>query len=352
MLSRGGWTASAMPQRHTAGAMLLSPPTASRHVATTTTAPHGPATAAPSYRVAMSGSSGMIGTALTKALMVPSLANHHNPQVHALVRGEPERAGDIRFLPDDQYVDLDALEGCNAIVNLAGQGMGLRWTERGKHQLLHSRRAATELLANAILAMDERPEVVVSASGIGYYGYDLGDQIITESSPHGDGFLADLAEMWEESIAPVREAGVRVVTARIGVVMDPAGGALARMLPAFKMGGGGAVGSGDQYWSWISLKDTVAALMFALRTPTLDGPINVTSPNPVTNREFTTTLGKVLRRPTFVDVPEAVVKTVFGEMGDETLLASQRVMPKALLDAGFRFSLPEPEEALRHALGR
>ena len=303
------------------------------------------------YKVAITGSTGMIGTALTKALMVPRLENRHNPVVLRMVRGKAQQSHDVRFLPDDSFVDVPKLEACEAIVNLAGQPLGMRLTERSKYEVFHSRRKATEVLAAAIMAVEHPPRVVVSASGIGYYGNNCGDAELTEESPYGGGFLGELAEMWEDAIAPVKERGVRVVNARIGVVLDRAGGALPKMLPPFQLGVGGTMGSGRQYMSCLSLEDAVRAIMFAIRTPSIEGAVNITSPDPVTNATFTAELGRVLRRPTVFPMPEAAVKLLMGaELAQETALASQRVLPTKLMQAGFSFHHPTIGAILEHAL--
>ena len=297
------------------------------------------------WRIAVTGASGLIGSALVAAL---STDGH---QVSRLVRSRrsSEAAGAIFWDPATRLLDARHLEGFDAFVHLAGETIAERWTTAQKRKIRKSRVEGTRLLCEAVALLRRPPRVLVSASAIGIYG-DRGDNIVDETSPPGTDFLAETAREWEAMAEPARRAGVRVVNARFGIVLSPRGGALAKMLIPFKLGVGGRVGSGQQWMSWVSLHDAVRAVQFALSTAALAGPVNVVSPKPVTNAEFSMTLARVLRRPSFVVVPGFLVRTLFGEMGDVTLLSSQRVLPRRLQGAGFEFRLPELERALRFEL--
>ena len=283
----------------------------------------------PPLRVGITGSHGLIGSALTHFLTTGG---------HTVVRlGRSEQAG--------------AVDGLDAVVNLAGANVGQgRWTAARKQELRDSRIRTTETLVAAILRAARRPTVLVNGSAIGFYG-DRGETPVDESSSRGTGFLAEVAEAWEAATRPAEEAGVRVVKLRTGVVLSPDGGALARMLPIFRSGAGGRLGSGKQLFSWIALEDVIGAIHFALRTPSFQGPANLTAPEPVTNAGFTHVLGRVLQRPTVATVPAPVLRTLLGEMAQE-VLSGANVVPRALLDAGFRFRWPGLEEALRFCLGK
>ncbi|HVP60286.1 MAG TPA: TIGR01777 family oxidoreductase [Myxococcaceae bacterium] len=281
-------------------------------------------------RVGITGSHGLIGDALTHFLTAGG---------HTVVRlGRDEKAGEV--------------DGLDAVVNLAGANVGEgRWTEVRKREIRESRLRTTEAVVAGILRAARRPSVLINGSAMGYYG-DRGDTPIDESSSRGTGFLAEVVEGWEAATRPAEEAGVRVVKLRTGVVLTPDGGALARMLPIFKAGAGGTLGSGKQVLSWISLEDVIGAIHFALRTRSFHGAANLTAPEPVTNAGFTHVLGRVLHRPTVAAVPAVVIRTVFGEMGQESVLSGANVNPRALLDAGFRFRWPGLEETLRFCLGK
>lgn len=294
-------------------------------------------------RVAVSGASGLIGTALTRSLT----ADGH--EVVRLVRRAPRGPGEVRWDPAGGRVDTAGLAGCTAIVNLAGAGIGdHRWTAAYKRELRDSRVLGTSALAAAAASLDEPPRVFLNAGAIGYYG-DTGTRAVDETAPAGTGFLPALCVEWEEATAAVREAGIRTVIARNGLVVARQGGAWARLFPLFKAGLGGRLGNGRQYWSYISLHDEVAALRHLLATETLSGPVNLTAPEPLTNGEITAAMGRVLRRPTLLTAPAPALRVALGEMAGD-VLGSQRVRPARLLESGFAFTYPGIEETLRAAL--
>ncbi|MEV6780862.1 TIGR01777 family oxidoreductase [Streptomyces syringium] len=294
-------------------------------------------------RIAITGSTGLIGTALVRSLE----ADGH--QVVRLVRRPPQREGEVTWDPKGGRVDTGGLAGCEAVVHLAGAGIGdHRWTAAYKRELHDSRVLGTATLAEAVAALPTPPRVLISGSAVGIYG-DTGDRAVDESTPPGHGFLADLCQEWEAAAGPAVEAGVRTVFARTGLVVARGGGAWGRLFPLFELGLGGRLGSGRQYWSFIALRDHIAALRHLLDTPGLSGPVNLTAPAPVTNREVTAAMGRVLRRPTLFTVPTPALKLVLGEMSTD-VLASQRVLPRRLLDSGFDFAFPDIEGALRAAL--
>jgi uncharacterized protein len=297
-------------------------------------------------RVAITGASGLIGGNLAAFL---TTGGH---RVDPLVRGTPRpETTEIAWNPAGGTIDAAALEGVDAVVHLAGESVaGGRWTPERKAAIRESRARGTALLAAALARLARKPRVLVSASAIGWYG-DRGDETLTEESGPGHDFLADVCREWEAATDAARAAGIRVVNVRFGIVLAAGGGALARMLPPFRLGAGGVVGSGNQYMSWIGLDDVVGAIHHLLFTDGTTGPVNGTAPAPVTNAEFTRTLGHVLGRPTIVPLPAVAVRAVFGEMGDALLLASQRVLPTRLEAAGFRFEEPALESALRTELG-
>jgi len=291
-------------------------------------------------RVLLSGASGLIGSALARRLAASS-------EVVRLVRRDPlSAAKEIRWDPAAGRIEPKQLEGFDAVVHLAGENIGAgRWTAAKKARIRSSRVEGTSLLAKTLAGLNQPPKVLVSASAVGYYG-DRGEEKLDEGSGPGTGFLAEVCGAWEEGAMTAAEAGIRVVLARFGVVLSPEGGALARLLPLFRFGLGGRLGSGRQYMSWIALEDAVAAIAFVMENDSLRGSVNVSSPQPVTNREFTQTLGRVLRRPTLLHAPSIALRAVLGEMADEMLLASVRVYPRRLLEAGFSFSKPDLEAAL------
>jgi uncharacterized protein (TIGR01777 family) len=244
------------------------------------------------------------------------------------------------------------MEGVDAVVHLAGENIAARrWTAAHKAEIRRSRAEGTRILCESLAGLSRPPRVLVSASAVGFYG-DRGSELLTESSPRGAGFLADVAEDWEAATAIAERAGVRVVHLRFGVILSPAGGALRKMLFPFTMGVGGRVGSGDQFWSWVAIDDVVGAIAHAIRCDALRGPLNVVAPTPATSREFAATLARVLGRPALFPVPAGILRLLLGEMADPLLLSSARVQPARLLASGYRFRFPDLEAALRHLLGR
>jgi uncharacterized protein (TIGR01777 family) len=294
--------------------------------------------------ILLSGSSGLIGQAL-----IPVLTSGGH-RVVCLVRFKP-RGGEplVYWNPAGGEIDAPVLEGFDAVVHLAGEPITGRWNAAKKRSIRESRVKGTRLLCEALARLSSRPRVLVAASASGYYG-DRGDEVLREESEAGSSFLSQVCQEWEAATKPAAERGIRVVNLRIGFVLSRAGGGLAKMLPAFKMGVGGKIGSGKQYMSWIGIDDLVQIILFATTTEALNGPANAVAPNPVTNLEFTKTLGRVLGRPTIVPMPAFAVRLAFGEMGEELLLASTRIEPARLLSAGYRFRLPQLEGALRHLL--
>lgn len=267
-----------------------------------------------------------------------------------LVRSANVPTGAARWNPAGGDLDARALGTLDAVVHLAGENVaGGRWSAARKQRIANSRGPATRALCDALLRLPEPPRTLVCASAIGIYG-DRGDELLTETSARGEGFLADVAHGWENATNAARDAGVRVVNLRIGMVLDPAGGALGKMLLPFKLGLGGRLGSGRQWISWITRDDLVAAIVFALGCERLAGPALAVSPNPVSNREFTQQLGRALRRPTVLPAPAFVLRLLLGEMADALLLSGQRCAPTALLAAGFEFAQPELETALAQLL--
>ncbi|MEU9730051.1 TIGR01777 family oxidoreductase [Streptomyces sp. NPDC048002] len=294
-------------------------------------------------RIAVAGASGLIGGALARSLT----ADGH--EVVRLVRRAPRGPDEVRWDPEARSVDTAGLAGCDAVVNLAGAGVGSRrWTDAYKRRIRDSRVLGTAALAEAVAGLDEPPRVFVSGSAIGYYG-ETGDRVVDEDAPPGAGFLPELCVEWEGAADPARRAGVRTVCVRTGLVVSRDGGAWQRLFPLFKAGLGGRMGDGRQYWSYVSLHDEVAAIRHLLATEGLSGPFNVTAPEPLTNREITAAMGRVLRRPTPFPVPSAALKAVLGEMAGD-VLGSQRVVPRRLSESGFVFAHPDIEGALRAAL--
>ncbi|OKJ42414.1 TIGR01777 family oxidoreductase [Streptomyces sp. CB01580] len=294
-------------------------------------------------RIAVSGASGLIGAALVRSLR----ADGH--EVVRLVR-HPARAGDeVEWSPERRYVDVAGLVGCDAVVHLAGAGVGdHRWTPAYKREIRDSRVHGTTAVAEALASLDVPPKVLVSGSAIGYYG-DTGDRAVDESAPAGTGFLPSVCVEWEAATTAAQEAGVRTVHARTGLVVGRAGGAWGRLFPLFRAGLGGRLGDGRQYWSFIALHDEVAALRHILDTESLSGPVNLTGPDPVTNAEVTAAMGRVLRRPTLLTAPAPALRLVLGDFAED-VLASQRVLPGRLLDSGFAFAFPGIDAAIRAAL--
>lgn len=293
--------------------------------------------------VLITGSRGLIGSAL-----VSSLRQEGHEHIRLVRSPAPSTPDMISWAPDSgQGPNASQLEGLDAVIHLAGENVARRrWTPEQKARIRNSRVQGTALLAQSVAELDRPPAVFVSASAIGYYG-DRGDEILTESSPPGNGFLADIVRDWEAAVRPVEQAGIRAVQLRIGMVLSPDGGALARMLPLFKWGLGGVIGGGKQYISWISIHDTIRTIRHIMKTETLRGPVNIVAPTPVTNRAFTKSLGISLKRPTILPVPAMAIRFVMGEMADELVLGGCRVHPEKLLRSGFVFEDPELSMALK-----
>jgi hypothetical protein len=286
----------------------------------------------------------MIGTAVVAALRA------RGDTVLRLVRhAETQAPDEIWWDPAENRIDDVAVQGADVVLHFGGRPLDVRWTESTKQEIRSSRVRSTRLLADTLAKLDAKPATLLVASAVGYYG-DRDDEVLEESSARGHGFLADVVVAWEAAADPAREAGIRVINPRFGAVLSETGGALARMLPVFRLGAGGTLGDGSQWFSWVALDDAVRTVVWLLEQPELDGGVNVVSPEPVTNAELTDTLGRVLHRPTVTRAPEFALKLAYGEMAEEVLFASQRVMPRRLLDAGFTFSYPGLEGALRHVL--
>ena len=294
--------------------------------------------------VAIAGASGFLGTAFARHL---TKAGH---ELRRIGRAS-SRGVDFQWDLNAGRLDPAALDGADVVVNLVGENVAQRWTQEHKRAILTSRLRSTEILAKTMAAVRTPPRVFLSTSAIGIYG-SRGSDALDESSAPGRGFLADVVQQWENAATPARDAGVRLVYPRLGLVMHPDGGVLAKLLPLFNLGGGGKIGRGDQWMSWIGMHDLLRALVFLMETDAITGPVNVTAPNPATNAQFSHTLGEVLHRPALATVPEFAVKLMFGEMGEETLLSGQRVLPQRLLDSRFQFDYPELAAALRHELGK
>ena len=294
-------------------------------------------------KIAISGSNGLIGSALVSRL------KEEGHTIVVLTRNKKSKTG-VYWNPRRKILDATALEGCDAVVHLAGENIaGLRWTRGKKKRILLSRVKSSQLLASAITSLQKRPAVFISASAIGYYG-DCGSEIADESSPVGTGFLADVCRDWENAAAEISASGIRTVFLRFGLVLDAKGGALAKMLPAFRCGLGGRIGSGTQYVSWVTLADAVRAAIFCLNRAEVQGPINVVSPMPVTNERFTQSLAAELHKPALLPLPRSAVQLLFGEMGETLLLFSSRVLPRRLLSEGFTFEQENIEQALAAVL--
>ncbi|MDX2182945.1 MAG: TIGR01777 family oxidoreductase [Gemmatimonadaceae bacterium] len=300
-------------------------------------------------RVAISGATGLIGSALDAFL---TTGGH---RVHRIVRGAPDPTrpdADIRWDPARGTIDAHALEGVDAVIHLAGASVAERWSDAHRAEILTSRVRSTELLARTIAGLTRKPAVFISSSAVGIYG-NRGDESLDETSLAGAGYLADVGRAWESAAESARAAGVRVVHPRTGIVLAAAGGALAKLVPIYQIGGGGPIGQGRAYQPWMALDDWLGALLHVLRTPTVHGPVNFTGPAPVPQREFAKTLGAVLRRPAIAPVPPMALAAMFGrEMANEVLLSSQRAYPRALEASGFVFRHATLADALRFELGR
>ncbi|HEY6092347.1 MAG TPA: TIGR01777 family oxidoreductase [Gemmatimonadales bacterium] len=295
-------------------------------------------------KIVVSGSTGLVGSALQPVLV---RAGH---DVVPLVRRPPapgERA--IQWNPARGTIDRAGLEGADAVIHLAGENVFGRWTPAKKNRIRDSRVLGTQLVSDALAGLNRRPRTLLAASAVGYYG-DRGDEMLTEQSAPGEDFLAHVSREWEAATGAATRAGIRVVNLRFGIVLTATGGALAKMLPPFRLGLGGHIGSGNQYVSWIAMDDVLAAMVFALSTETLVGPVNMTSPNPVTNRELAKALGTVLGRPAIVAVPSFALRMAFGPEGAGMLQSGQRVLPERLRAAGFRYRHETIEATLRDEL--
>ena len=293
-------------------------------------------------RVAITGASGLIGSALVDHLRT------EGHEVFKLVRHAVQANDEITWDPAAGTIDLNALQGVEGIVHLAGAGVGdHRWSDEYKREILNSRVNGTNTIVQAMTQLDPKPRVLVSGSAIGWYG-DTADRAVDETAPAGTGFLADVVQAWEAATMPAQAAGIRVVRARTGLVVAKHGGAWARMFPLFKMGIGGKLGNGKQYWSWISLRDEVAALTFCLTNESIQGAVNLTGPTPQTNADVTKAMGKVMGRPTLFPAPAAALKIALGEFSTE-VLGSSRVLPDVLTNAGFIWQDPTIDDAIRTA---
>lgn len=294
-------------------------------------------------RIAIAGASGFIGSALEKHLegmghAVIRIGRHESPKHH-----------NIKWDPDNGVLDPTELAGVRIVINLAGEYTGKRWTPERKKRIVDSRVRSTDLISRTIASLDPKPRVLVNMSAIGYYGH-RGDEEVDEESPGGSGFLAELVRAWEAAADPAREAGIRVVHPRMAPVLHPQGGMLHELLPYVRIGGGAVIGNGQQWVSWISRTDAIRALAWAALHESLSGPLLVSTPCPVRNEEFMRTLATVVHRPTLIKVPEFAVRMVFGEMGEETVLSGQKVMPRQLLESGFEFEHPTLAEAISYEL--
>jgi uncharacterized protein (TIGR01777 family) len=293
-------------------------------------------------RVLVTGGSGLIGAALL------SLLKPQGCQIVRLVRGRAQGASEVAWDPG-RPISPQAVSGFDAVVHLAGESIVGRWTEEKKRKIHDSRVQPTRNLAEALAAAEGKPSVFVSSSAIGYYG-DRGDELLTEASPAGNQFLSSVCREWEAAAAPAQQAGIRTANIRTGVVLSIGGGALPQMVTPFKMFVGGKIGSGRQWWSWIHIADHVQAIWHILTNDSLQGPVNLVSPNPVTNAQFTDALAKALRRPAIFPMPAFAARLAFGEMADALLLASQRVKPENLEKSGFVFEHPELADALKQII--
>ncbi len=294
--------------------------------------------------VLVSGSTGLIGTALVPAL------EEEGHRVVRLVRSGGGGQDVVRWDPSAGTIEAERLEGIDAVVHLAGESIAEgRWTPQKKARIMDSRKQGTGLLARTLAGLGTPPRVMVSTSAIGYYG-DRGNELLRETSGPGDLFLSRVCVEWERAADPAREAGIRVVHPRIGIVLSTKGGALGQTLPIFKLGLGGKIGSGRQYWSWVSIDDVVGAMIRAIETDSLEGPVNVVAPDAPTNAEYTKVLGRVVNRPTIFPLPAPAARLMLGEVADELLLPSARVEPAKLKETGYQFRHPELEGAFRHLL--
>jgi uncharacterized protein (TIGR01777 family) len=296
-------------------------------------------------KIIISGASGMIGTALTQFLT----GGGH--EVRALVRRKPQ-GSEIFWDPDKGEIDSNSVDNADAVIHLAGENIGAgRWTDERKKRIVESRAAGTQFLSKTLASLRKPPQVFISSSAIGFYG-DRGEELLTEQSSPGKGFLAAVCQAWEDAAQPAKRSGIRVVNIRTGIVLSAKGGALPKMVLPTLMGAGGVIGTGKQWMSWIALEDLIGIFNYAIHNPALSGPVNAAAPGSVTNRDFTKILGRVLKRPTLFPLPAFAVKLLFGEMGEALLLEGQRVIPARLIREEFEFLYPDLTSALRWELGR
>lgn len=282
-------------------------------------------------KIAVTGASGLVGQALLGLLKMES------HEVISLVRKASNCSKEsVLWNPEKHTIDLNGLENVDGVVHLAGESIVGRWTDTLKNKILKSRLDGTQLIAESVAKLQKPPKVLVCASAIGFYG-DRGEEVLDESSPAGKGFLSEVCQAWENAALPAKKAGVRTVHLRIGIILSAKGGALAKMLPPFKLGLGGILGDGQQMMSWVAIDDVAGIILCMLKNSKLEGAVNAVSPAPVTNRDFTKALGKALHRPTFFPVPSFGIRLLFGEMADALLLASARVLPKKLQENGYVF---------------
>ena len=293
--------------------------------------------------IAVSGASGLIGASVVRFL------EGHGHEVRRLVRRAARTSLEIAWNPEDNSIDAAHLEGVDAVIHLAGENLSQRWTNETKRRIRDSRVNGTRLLSSAIASLAVKPSIMLSGSAIGIYG-DRGDDTLDEDSPLGADFLASVCQEWEAAATPASAAGIRVVNLRTGLVLSRHGGVVGKLLLPFRLGAGGRLGTGRQWMSWIGLTDYTAAIALLLRNTSLSGPVNLVAPNPVTNTEFTRVLGTVLGRPSMFTVPKFAMRLALGQMADDTILASQRVRPRRLLESSFNFSAPTIESALRAEL--
>lgn len=291
-------------------------------------------------KILISGATGLVGTELR------SLLKDKGHEITVLTRSQSGASEKTAIWnPSTGDVESDKLEGHDAVVHLAGESIMGRWTEEKKIEIENSRVIGTRLLAETLAGLKSKPSVIVSASAIGYYG-DRGEELLTEDSEEGDSFLADVAAKWEDALKPATDAGIRAVMVRLGIVLSSEGGALEQMLLPFKLGVGGRIGDGEQYWSWIAIDDVVGAIYHCIVNDGISGPVNLVSPNPVTNNEFTDTMGEALGRPTILPLPAFAARGLFGEMAEELMLASTRVVPEKLLESGYKFQYTDLKAVL------
>lgn len=295
-------------------------------------------------KIAITGSSGLVGQTLIPFLKLAGF------EIAPIVRQLPAKSHEIYWAPREGSIETHKLEGLYGVIHLAGENIADgRWNAKKKERILQSRVQGTQLLAHALTQLEAPPKVMISASASGYYG-DQGDELLTESSPAGQDFLAEVCQQWEEASQAVTSSDIRLVNPRIAMVLSRQGGALERMVPPFQLGLGAKLGGGSQYMSWIVIDDLVKALLFCLRNEDIQGPVNFSSPAPVTNADFTKILAQVLHRPALFKIPKPVIKAMFGEMAETVLLGNHRLIPRKLLDHGFAFDYVQLSDALRHVL--